>query len=344
MTTATPAPRKDPAEIVLQTAVGYMPAVALNAAARLRIADLLKDGPRPVRELAAGSGANEDALYRLLRALASAGIFEERPGRQFANNAASESLRADADNSLRDMVLWIADAFHYRIYAEFMHSVMTGETCAERVTKIPLFDYFGQDKAEGEVFNNAMTTFSAQVIPAVLETYDFSSIGTLVDVAGGHGFVLTSVLQKYPSMRGVLVDMEHVVPGARERVQSLGLAGRCRVEAGDFFKSVPAGGDAFIMKHIIHDWDDDKALTILRNCHKALDGKKNGKVILLESVLPGLNEPHFAKFLDLEMLTLPGGRERTEEEYRALFEKAGFRLTRIVPNRSPLWTIEAERV
>jgi hypothetical protein len=173
-----------------------------------------------------------------------------------------------------------------------------------------------------------------------LEAYDFSGIGTLVDVAGGHGQVLCSILAKYPKMHGILTDMEHVLVGARERIRLLNLETRCETVPCDFFKSVPAGGDAYIMKHIIHDWDDEKCLVILGNIRAAL-GAKNGKVILLEAVMPAGPEPHPAKFLDLEMLALPGGRERTEEEYRSLLARAGFRLTRVVPTKSPLSVIEA---
>jgi hypothetical protein len=177
------------------------------------------------------------------------------------------------------------------------------------------------------------------VIPAVLDAYDFSGIATLVDIAGGHGRILTSILQKYPAMRGVLFDLDHVIAGAVPRIEELGLSDRCRALPGDFFAAVPEGGDAYIMKHIIHDWDDDRAAAILGNIRKAMN--RGGRVILLEAVvLPG-NQPDFAKVIDLEMLLLPGGRERTEGEFRALFARAGFELTRIVPTQSPLSVIEA---
>ncbi|MBI3406342.1 MAG: methyltransferase, partial [Acidobacteria bacterium] len=199
------------------------------------------------------------------------------------------------------------------------------------------------DKQESEVFNRAMTAISEMVIPAVLETYDFSGIETLVDVAGGHGQVLSGILQKYPKMRGVLSDLPHVLEGARPRLRDMGLESRCRFEPCDFFKNVPSGGDAYIMKHIIHDWDDEKAGLILRNIHAAF-GAKKGKLILLEALIAADNLPHFGKFVDIEMLAMAGGRERTEAEFRALFERAGFRMTRIVPNKSPICAIEAEKV
>ena len=208
----------------------------------------------------------------------------------------------------------------------------------EKTVGVPVFEYFPKHPEESEIFNNAMTMFSAMVIPAVLEVYDFSGIGTLVDVAGGHGRVLTSILQKYPSMRGVLFDLEHVLAGARAAIDSLGLSDRCRTVSGDFFKAVPAGGDAYIMKHIIHDWDDERAATILKNIRSAMN--PGGRVILLESVVAPGNQPDFAKLIDLEMLLMPGGRERTEQEFRDLFARAGFELTRIIPTQSPLSVIE----
>ncbi len=325
----------DPGQQLLQLAFGYSVSACINVAARLKIADLLKDGPRPVRELAAAASVQEDALYRVLRALASFGIFVETAPRTFALTPLAEPLRAG--NPIYDLILWISDPFHFRIYAETMYSVKTGLPCADRVLGKPIFDYFPTDTEESEVFNAAMVSMTAMVIPAVLEAYDFSGIGTLVDVAGGHGSVLTGILEKYPQMRGILFDLEHVVTGAKPRLERLKLTDRVQLASGDFFQSVPTG-DAYVMKHIIHDWDDARALTILKNCRKA---SPKAKVILLESVLPSGNDPHFGKLLDLEMLTLPGGRERTEEEFRTLFAGAGYGLVRVVPTKSPLSVIEA---
>jgi O-methyltransferase domain/Dimerisation domain len=337
-TAATPAP----ADLVLQLSTGYVVSAALYAATKLGIPDLLQGGPRAVKDLAAASKANEDALYRTLRALSGAGIFRETTSRMFELTPSAECLCSNAQNSMRDVVLWIADPFHFRIYAETPHALETGKTVVERVTKMPIFDYFAQDKEESEVFNRAMTNFSAAMIPAVLEAYDFSYLNgkTLVDVAGGHGYVLTAILQKYRQMKGVLFDLERVVAGAGPRIQKVGLADRCSTVSGDFFKAVPAG-DAYVMKHIIHDWDDEQALTILQCCHRA--GAKNAKVILIETVIAAGNEPHMGKWLDIEMLLLPGGRERTEEEFRALLARAGFRLTRVVPTKSAVCVIEAEK-
>lgn len=327
---------------VFQLATGYIVSTALYAAVKLGIADHLAAGPQTAADLAKETGADEDALFRVLRLLASAGVFEEIAPRTFANNLAAQTLRRGAPGSTYHMALWMADPLHLRVYANAMHSVMTGQPAADKTVGMPVFEYFQRDREISEVFNDAMTAFSAFVLPAALHAYDFSGIGLLVDVAGGHGQLLTSILQKYPSMRGILFDLEHVIAGAIPRIRELGLSERCETRTGDFFKAVPEGGDAYIMKHIIHDWDDERAAAILQNIRKAM--KPGGRVILLESVLRPANQPDFGKLIDLEMLLMPGGRERTEEEFRALFARAGCTLTRIVPTESPLSVIEARPV
>jgi len=240
-------------------------------------------------------------------------------------------------------VLWIADPFHFKIHAELPCALKTGNTVCERVTGFPAFDYLAKDKEESEVFNRAMTNLSAALIPAVLDAYDFSYLNgkTLVDVAGGHGYALTAILQKYPQIHGVLFDLEHVVAGAAPGIEDLGLSKRCATASGDFFKAVPAA-DAYFMKSILHDWDDERALAILQCCCRS--GSKNAKVILVETVIAPGNEPHMAKWLDIEMLLLPGGRERTEVEFEELFSKAGFRLTRVLGTKSPVSVIEAQKL
>ena len=339
VSTPTAPPDLQASQHVFQIALGYIASTALYAAVKLKIADQLASGPRPVADLARATGANEDALYRVLRLLASVGVFEETSPRQFANTAPSSTMRAGIPGSVHDMALFMADPLHFRVYADAMHSVTTGQPAIEKTVGMPAFEYFAKDREESEVFNNAMTGFSTRVISAALDVYDFSGIDTLVDVAGGHGQVLISILKKYPPMRGVLSDVDHVIAGAVARIREAGLEGRMKTDVIDFFKAVPEGGDAYIMKHILHDWDDDRALTILRNIKKAM--KPGGRVILLESVLQPGNTPDFGKLIDLEMLLFPGGRERTEAEWASLFRRAGFELSRIVPTQSPLSVIEA---
>jgi hypothetical protein len=239
------------------------------------------------------------------------------------------------------MARWMTEPFLMRAHAEAMYSVKTGRPAAEKVAGMPVFEYFAKNPELAARFNDGMTSMSAAVIPAALEAYDFSGIGTLVDVAGGHGQVLTSVLRQYPQMKGVLFDVDHVIAGAKARIEAQGLQARCTTVSGDFFEAVPAGGDAYIMKHIIHDWQDDRAQLILENIRKVLKGRSEGRVLLLESVIRPGNEPDFGKVIDLEMLVTPGGRERTEQEFDALFTRAGYTVTRVIPTKSPLSVIEA---
>jgi hypothetical protein len=336
MSTAPP----DPAQQVFQIASGYIASSSLYVASTLNVADHLASGPKTAAELARATGANEDGLYRVLRLLASLGVFAETGPRQFGLTPSAELLRKDVPGSLRGIAVFLPDPFHFRAYAHTLDAVMTGKPGGETTAGMPLFEYLAKNPDYSQVFNDAMTTFSAPVISAALEAYDFSPFDVIVDVAGGHGEVLLSILRKYPGARGVLADVAHVVEGARPRIASAGLADRCQAVACDFFQSVPAGGDAYVMKHIIHDWDDARATTILQTIGKAM-GAKGGKLILLESVIgPG---PDLGKFIDIEMLNLPGGRERSADEFRALFAGAGFEMTKVVPTKAPLSVVEAVR-
>ncbi len=342
MTTAAPPalpPEVQATQLLYQLGTGYIASAALQVVLKLEIADLLANGPRPVSELAAATGANEDVLYRVIRTLASVGLFDEQAPRTFALTLPGQMMVKG--RGFREMGLWITSPFHFRVYSEMMHSVKTGEPAATRVAGKPVFEYFPEHPELSELFNDAMTAFSATVAPAALKVYDFSGIGTLVDVAGGHGRTLTTILRAHPRMQGILFDLDHVVAGAGEIIRETGVADRCRVESGDFFKAVPPGGDAYLMKHIIHDWDDHRATIILQNIRTALQGRRDGRVILFESVLAPGNEPDLGKLIDLEMLVMPGGRERTADEFRALFDRAGFEMTGITRTESPLCVIEA---
>jgi hypothetical protein len=342
MVTEVP-PEAAAAQLLQQVAFGYIASAALQVALSLDIPDLLVAGPRPVAALAKDAGVREDNLYRVLRALASVGIFEEQPpgSRVFALNLPAR-MTVKSPGSLRAMGQFITSPFHFRSYAELRHSVETGQPAGEKVAGMPLFEYFPKHPEFSELFNDAMTAISAAVIPAVLDAYDFTGIRVLVDIAGGHGRVLTAILQKYPSMRGVLFDLEHVIAGAGPLLDASGVRDRVQTASGDFFTAVPEGGDAYIMKHIIHDWDDEQALTILRHIHARLAGVPDGRVILIEAVIPSDNTPHLGKLLDLEMMVMPGGRERTAAEFEALFARAGFSNTRVVPAHAPLWVVEGK--
>ena len=319
-----------------------MASASLYVAITMNVADHLAAGPKDVAELARATGANEDALFRILRLLVSVGIFAEAGPRRFALNPSAELLRKDVPGSLRGIAAFLPDPVHFKVYASLMDSVLTGKPAADTALGMPVFEYLAKNPDYSRVFNEAMTAFSSPVVSAALEAYDFSGIGLLVDVAGGHGEVLLSILKKHPNVRGVLTDVGHVIDGAKPRIAGAGLADRCQAVPCDFFAAVPEGGDAYIMKHIIHDWDDARATTILKNIAKAM-GAKRGKVILLESVIAAGAAPDLGKFIDIEMLAWPGGKERSADEFRALFAGAGFELTKIVPTQSPLSVVEAVR-
>jgi len=338
----TGVPPYDPVQHLFQIATGYVPASALYVVVHAGIPDLLASGPRTTADLAGATGSNEDALYRLMRLLASLGIFVEVAPRTFGLTPPSELLQKAHPRSIRDMMVFISDPFHLKVYADLDASLETGRPAGEKTVGMPVFEYFAKNKEYSDTFNRAMTNLSEVVVPAALDAYDFSPIGTLVDVAGGHGELLMSILRAHPKMRGVLMDLPHVVEGTKPRVANAGLADRLQAIGGDFFKAVPAGGDAYIMKHIIHDWDDERARLILKNIHAAM-GAKGGKVILLEGVIAPGSAPSLGKVMDIEMLALPGGRERNEEEFRALFGGAGFELKSITPTKSPICVIEAQR-
>jgi hypothetical protein len=327
----------------MHSVMGFMVSASLHAVTTLGIPDLLKHGPVHVTALAKSTATNEGALYRVMRALASNGIFTESAPRRFALTPPAELLVQGAPGSLREMVLWCADVCHFRAFPELLHAIRTGETVVEKVYGVSCFEFFERDKATSEVFNNAMSDFSASVVAPILEAYDFSFLNgkTLADIAGGHGQLLCGILSKYPALRGILTDLPHVLEGAKRKLAGHGLAERCALISVDFFREVPSS-DAYILQHIIHDWDDEKAGTILRNIHKA--SSTGSKVLVLETLVAPGDTPQVAKWLDLEMLMFPGGLERTEDQYRALFAATGFQLQRVLSTKSPLQILEAARV
>ncbi len=332
-------PEVQAAQLLYQLGTGYMASAALQVVLQLEIADRLAAGPRPVSELARETGVKEDHLYRVMRTLASVGVFDEQAPGRFALTAAGALMRK-GPGSFHDMGIFITSPTHFRVYAEMLHAVRTGQPAADKVLGKPIFEYLPEHPEFSRLFNSAMTSFSANVAPAALKVYDFSGIDTLVDIAGGHGQLLTTILREYPRMHGVLFDLDHVIAGSRGAIEAAGVADRCRAESGDMFAAVPAG-DAYIMKHIIHDWDDERSTVILTNIRNAMRDPARGRVILLDSVLQPGNDPDLGKLIDLEMMMMPGGRERTADEFRALFDGAGFELTHIARTESPLCVIEA---
>jgi hypothetical protein len=252
----------------------------------------------------------------------------------------SESLRSDASDSTRDLVIWMLEEPHWRVYGELLHSVRTGETAWDKVHGAPIFEsLFTSHRELGNIFNRAMTSYSLQTIPAILAAYDFSGADKIADIAGGVGHLLGAILQKYPTAKGILFEIPPVLEGAPAMLESYGVADRVELVTGDFTDSIAVKADIYLLKHIIHDWYDEKNEKILRNIRDVMpDG---AKVLIIDAVVPPPGEPHFSKFLDLEMLMLPGGMERTAEEFETLLNKSGFALTRIIPTPSPVSIVEA---
>jgi hypothetical protein len=332
--------RPDPVQQLFQAAGGYIFSSCLWVVNELKIADALATGPKSAAQLAQGVGVKAEPLARVLRPLAMMEIFTETAPGVFALTPAADLLRSGVPESQQDSIRWICDPFHFQVNAELLHSLRTGQPAVEKVTGKSAFDTFAENSVENERFNAAMTCMSKGQVPVILDAYDFSPYHTIVDVGGGHGYLLSEILQKYPQAEGILFDLDRVLAGAQDRIS--GFKSRCRTVAGDFFQGVPEGGDLYVMKMIIHDWDDEKAGTILNNCRKALGQKASGKLLLFEMVLPSANEPHMAKLLDVEMLLFPGGHERTPEQYRQLFSRSGLQLTRIIPTKSPMSIVEAQ--
>ncbi len=319
---------------------GYWISQSIYAAAKFSIADHLSDGPKSVEELAEATSTNADALYRLLRALASVGIFAEGESRQFSLTSLAEPLQSDVPGSKRALALMSGDE-QFHAWAEIEYSIQTGKVAFEKVYGKPIFDYLGDNPAKARIFDAAMVGIHGRESDAILDAYDFSEIGIVADIGGGNGSQITGILQRHTAMKGILFDMPHVIERAKNRIESAGLSDRCELVAGNFFDAVPEGADAYMMRHIIHDWDDEKSLTILRNCHQAMS--PGSKLLVVESVIPPGNEPFGGKFLDLVMLLIPGGKERTEDEYRTLFGEAGFELTRVIPPSTEISIVEAVR-
>jgi hypothetical protein len=331
-----------PQQQVLQLATGYWLSSVMYAVTALEIPDRLRFGPRSATDLAAETGVNADRLYRVMRAAAMAGVFTEVSPGTFALTPVGDVLRPGVDGTLHDYVKFVADPNHMRMFSYMPEMIKTGDMGQYFAFGSRGWEYFERHPDLSAIFDDAMTNLTKLFGPAMIAAYDFSGIGTLVDVAGGHGAMISMALQRYPQMRGVILEIPSVVPGARMHLSSIGLGERCTVVAGNYNESVPRG-DAIMMKYIVHSSDDPAADLLLRNCRKALENSKVGKLILFENVVPEGDTPHMAKLLDLEMMAIPGGRERTAEQYRTLLDKSGFRMTRVIPTQTPCSVIEAVR-
>ena len=314
---------------------GIYAAGAVSCLAQLGVPDLVESGPKSPSELSKKLGVQADALYRLMRATASVGVLVEGTDGRFAETPLSAVLRSNAPRSLRGLAILAGREWHGRGWSHLSEIVRTGRP--ELFNGKSIFDFLQQNAEEAKIFDAAMTALSAMEAPAVVEAYSFDGIGSIVDIAGGVGLLLATVLERYPSMRGTLYELPHVIGRAKSGPLN-GLLDRCTFASGDMFASVPNGADAYMMKHIIHDWPDEECIKLLKACRKGVN--PSGKLIVIDNVIQPGNEFHPGKFLDLQMLIFPGGRERTEQEFHELFAAAGWRLTRVVATAVPESVVE----
>ncbi|MFQ5704798.1 MAG: methyltransferase [Gemmatimonadales bacterium] len=325
---------------LLQTLFGFMITRSVSAVAELGVADALKDGPIHYSDLARTVGADERSLYRVMRVLASTGMFTEPQPGSYALTPVSQLLRSDVPNSMRDLAVTLTSESHWLAWGQFTQTLKSGKSGPQHAFGTDMFSWFqrAENSEQWKLFNAAMTSFSSMTSTAVCESCDFSRYRRVVDIGGGHGFFLRAVLAKAPQAQGVLFDL----PGVNDGVGADELGRRIESVAGDFFKEVPPSGDCYTMKHIIHDWGDKQCRTLLGNIARVMDPE--GRVLVIETVMPDGQEPHPAKFMDVNMLAMTeGGTERTEREFATLFESAGLRLEAIHPTRSPVSVVEARK-
>ena len=312
---------------------GYVATQLLYVAAKLGLADALADSSQAAATLARDVGAEPDVLYRVLRGLAAEGVVDESADGRFSLTALGTCLRSDVPSSLRGAIVARGDLY-YGAGAGLLEAVLHGGVPFERVHGIGFFESLAQHPDRSASFQASMIDRSRREAADVVAAYDFGACGRLVDVGGGQGVLLGTILAAVPRLQGVLFDQPPVVEGARERLASMGLAGRCEFIAGDFLAAVPPGGDTYLLSRVIHDWDDERAVRILTNCRRAMG--QGATLLLVEVVLPerAIERPSAIR-MDVHMLMLVGGRERTTAEYERLLGAAGFRLVRVVPTRSP---------
>ena len=322
----------DPRFALREMIYGVVVSQMISVAARLGVADLIRDGPKPIEELAAATGVQPEPLYRVLRALASDGVFELLEGKRFGLTPMAEGLRSDAPKSLRSMAIYHGSPYIWQSYGALIDALRTGETALDLALGESLFEYLAKHPDDNAAFNRYMVERQAVQHPAIAAAYDFGGARLVVDVGGGSGALLAAILTANPRLRGVLFDRPQVVAAAAGVLDAAGVGDRCSVEGGSFFDAVPPNGDVYLLSQVIHDWNDEQAVQILGNCRKVMPSES--RILVAETVLPAGNEPSIAKRVDVVMLVVAGGRERTPDEFAALFRSAGFELTNVIGTAS----------
>lgn len=344
VSTKTEEPQMMPPQAVLaQMTFGFIVSQAISVAAKLHIADRLHAAPQTIGDLARATETDEGSLYRLMRALTSVGIFRKDDKGNYANSALSEFLRAEHPESLRGIAHMICDTEHWRSFGNMMQSVKTGENGFQFTFGQPFFEYAAGKPEVGQIFDEAMTSFSRGIARAVVAAYDFSGARTICDVGGGHGILLSIILRENQQAKGILFEQPQVASGAGGLIGQSNLGERIEIVGGDFFAEIAVAADVYLMKHILHDWNDEQSKLILKNLAKT--AKTGAKLLLVESVVEEDDHaPSMSKIMDLNMLVNTGGKERTAKEYAALLEQNGFKLTNVYPTASPVQIVEAVRV
>lgn len=321
---------------MMQMITGFWTSCSIYTAAKLGVADFLHNQNLTAEQLAEATHSHAPSLYRLLRALASAGIFQENEQGEFSNTPLSETLRSDVPGSMKAMALaQLGD--HYNAWGNLTYSIKTGNIAFDYVEGMPIWKYYETHPDEGLNFMKAMTGLTSAVLMNVLPVYDFNQFKTIVDIGGGNGALLFGVLNAAPQAHGIVFDEEYVLEETAKAIEAKGLSGRCSTATGNFLEQVPEGADGYLMKMVLHDWNDEQALKILKNCSSAM--KPGSKLLIFESVIPGGNAPHPGKFMDINMLAMTGGRERTEKEFAGLLQQAGLALNGVIATHSPMFSI-----
>ena len=306
--------------------------------AKLKIADLVAEEPKSAEEIAGLTDTQPEMMYRFLRAAASVGVFAEDSDHRFESTPLSETLRSDISHSQWALAIMMGEE-HYRCWGELLYSLETGKKSFDKLYGQPIFDYLGEHPDAAKIFDAAMTSVHGRESLPMAQAYDFSQFGSMVDIGGGNGSLLATILGEYETLTGAIYDLPSVINRTRESLGSLPAGDRIELLSGNFFETAPEGFDCYLMRHIIHDWTDEECGIILKNCHAAMPD--DAKLLIAESVIPAGNEPFFGKLLDLTMMLIPGGKERTEDEYRALLAKNGFEMTQVVPTETEVSFVEA---
>jgi ubiquinone/menaquinone biosynthesis C-methylase UbiE len=317
---------------------GFQMSQAISVAATLGIPDLLRDGAQPCHALSAATRTHSLSLYRLLRALAAIGVLHEQADRMFSLTALGESLRSDISSSKNAWARLFGRPMYYQAWSGLLDSLRTGEPAFNKVHGMSVWDFRAQRPDETAAFDWAMAAITDQIADAVLSMSDFSRYSTVVDVGGGQGAFIARILATQPTMRGILFDQPHVIAHAEEPLRAARVDDRCELVGGSFFEAIPQGGDAYLLKSILHDWNDEDAVAILRSCRRVIG--PNGTLIVVEHLIGPCNTGLEGKLMDLNMMVITGGIERTHEQYASIFQEAGFRLVRVTRTRTPVSIIE----